>query len=479
MNTMKKIAALAVISVMIASLLALSAGAVFETDFADLKFTLIGQTLGGVNMIDDDVLLYGQYCMRGFTVSTDGKYAFGGYLNPGNTSAVARFNLETGHADAYYQYAQTEGSSVGTVSYPKGLDCDDRGYLYVGLAYNPNKIRAYFAVLDYETVKDDMMKEVSVTSVFYDEANTKIGVNGLKVRNIDGKYYCYIILNYDEDYLYRYDVTTPETPVLDKTFGADGRVNLQKLTVASGAFADCNYLDIGDDGAIYIAYKSSGGAGLAKLSADGNTVLTNVEQTKGYGVCIVDDYVLCSGQSSPCEIVVYSMLDLSKVTSFAITEQNTVLPYPESYDLAYVDPINSIVTMRYYGGVLYLADQGSGSGDLDQIFAVGLTDEGKTKVAATAAVLEANAKALNEETTAESTIHVIDIPTQPEETTAAAEPEATTAPEEVTTAGDIAAPETTAAPTEKKGCKSSAVAAAVIPTLAMLGCAPVFIRRKH
>ena len=135
--------------------------------------------------------------------------------------------------------------------------------------------------------------------------------------------------------------------------------------------------------------------------------------------------------------------------------------------------------MRYFGGVLYLADQGSGSGDLDQIFAVGLTDEGKTKVAATAAVLEANAKALNEETTAESTIQVIAPPTQPEETTAAAEPEATTAPEEVTTAGDIAAPETTAAPTEKKGCKSSAVAAAVIPTLAMLGCAPVFIRRKH
>ena len=475
---MKKALAVTIIAVMLVSLLATGAGAVFETDFNDLKFTVVVQEMGGINMIDDDLLLYGKYCMRGFTVSPDGKYAFGGFLNPGNTSAVVRFNLETGHADAYYQYAQTEGSSIGTVSYPKGMDCDDRGYLYVGLAYNPNKVRAYFSVLDYETVKDDMMKTVSVTSVFYDEANTKIGVNGLKVKNINGRYLCYIILNYDEDYLYRYDVTTPETPVLDTSFGTNGRVDLQKLSVDTGAFADCNYLDIGDDGSIYIAYKSAGGAGLAKLSEDGNTVLGQVEQTKGYGVCIVDDYVLCSGQSSPCEIVVYSMNDFSKVNSFAITKENTLLPYAESYDLAFVDPINSIVTMRYCGGVLYLADQGSGASDVDQVFAVGLTDEGKTKVAAMAAILEANAKALNEETTAESTIHVIDPPTQPEETTAAAEPEATTAEEPVTSA-EAAAPEVTTAGTETKdgGCKSSA--AALLPAVAILGCALTFKRRKH
>ena len=170
------------------------------------------------------------------------------------------------------------------------------------------------------------------------------------------------------------------------------------------------------------------------------------------------------------------MNDFSKVNSFAITKENTLLPYAESYDLAFVDPINSIVTMRYFGGVLYLADQGSNGTDVDQVFAVGLTDEGKTKVAAMAAVLEANAKALNEETTAAGT--TAEITTKPEETTAAAEPEATTAEEPVTSA-EAAAPEVTTAGTETKdsGCKSSA--AALLPAVAILGCALTFKRRKH
>ncbi|MCQ2426799.1 MAG: hypothetical protein MJ137_00160 [Clostridia bacterium] len=474
---MKKAIAFIAAVILTVSVFGVFSGAVSESDFSDPKFTLLMQCASGVNYTDDDILLEGKYCMRGFTVSPDGKHLFGGILNPNGAGAVVRFDTETGHAGAYWYYEQTEGEKVGTRSYPKGLDCDDRGYLYVGLAYNPNAVRAYLAVVKTDEIKDDLMKTESVVPVLVDENNSKVGVNGVAVKAIGGKYYCYVVINYNEDYLYRFDVTTPEAPALDTSFGIGGRIDLQKIsTASSGDVTEGNYLDIDDDGTIYIAYTAQNGAGLLKLSEDGNSVLGEVSQATGYAVAVVEDYVLCASQKAGSEIVVYDKQTLDKKASMTITENNIVLPYDEKYNLAFVDPINSIVGMRYHGGVLYLGDQGSGTSDQEQIFAIGLTDEGKATVKAAAAVLEGVAKALKDNvTTAAATTEAVTTAPAVTETTSPATDD-TSAPAESTASG-TAAPEVTTASSsaEKKGCGSFA-ALSVIPA-AVLGCA--FIRRRE
>ena len=172
----KRAVSLSVLAALIAALilvpvLPFSSAAIADGDWASLDFTVLMQQVNSINMADNEVLEYGKYCMRGFAVSPDGKYLFGGFLNPSNESAIVRFDTETGHAGGYWYYEQTEGEKIGTKSYPKGLDCDDRGYLYAGLAYNPNKIDVNFAVIKYdENGKDDLLKTVSVTNIFHDPA---------------------------------------------------------------------------------------------------------------------------------------------------------------------------------------------------------------------------------------------------------------------------------------------------------------------
>ena len=482
----KRAVSLSVLAALIAALilvpvLPFSSAAIADGDWASLDFTVLMQQVNSINMADNEVLEYGKYCMRGFAVSPDGKYLFGGFLNPSNESAIVRFDTETGHAGGYWYYEQTEGEKIGTKSYPKGLDCDDRGYLYAGLAYNPNKIDVNFAVIKYdENGKDDLLKTVSVTNIFHDPANTKIGVNGVRVKIVGSNYYFYAILNYDEDYLYRFNVTTPEAPVLDNSFGNGGRIVLSDdaYKVETGKIKDANYIDVDDDGTIYMAYTSESGAGLMKLSEDGKSVIGNVEQRKGYGVCIVDDTVLCSSQNSPCEINVYDKNTLRQVATFNITTDNTVIPLDESLELMFKDPVNSLVTMRYTGGVLYIADQGANGSDLDQVFATGLTDEGKAEVKRAADVLTALGASL--QTTEEKTTAKAEVPDKTEPVTTAGG-EQPTEPEDAGTTAEPSADVTTDAPgtepaKQEGGCSS---AAALIPAAAMLALGFAVSKRRR
>jgi hypothetical protein len=68
--------------------------------------------------------------------------------------------------------------------HPKGLAVDDRGYLYVGLAYYPNNGSVDFAVVSYNDKGE--MTEISYTNLMTSgtpgaSSSPKMGVNGVAV----------------------------------------------------------------------------------------------------------------------------------------------------------------------------------------------------------------------------------------------------------------------------------------------------------
>ncbi len=121
------------------------------------------------------------------------------------------------------------------------------------------------------------------------------------MREIAGKYYLYVIVNYDVDFLYRFDVTDPTAPVIDTTFADNGRIDLQK---APFNLKEGNYLDVDEDGTIYMGYTGSD-AGFMVISEDGKRVINTVKQNKGYAVRLWDNYIIVSSQSGPTCLCIY------------------------------------------------------------------------------------------------------------------------------------------------------------------------------
>lgn len=137
--------------------------------------------------------------MRGFDVTSDGKYILGGCLNPKGQSTLEKIDVEKQLSVGKYQHIEADGK----VSYIKGVDIDDRGYVYGGVANNANNGAVYFAIIKLE----DMQQ---VCSVKIDIAG-KCGVNGTAVAKIGDRYYLYFVVNYDTDRIYCYDVTRMST----------------------------------------------------------------------------------------------------------------------------------------------------------------------------------------------------------------------------------------------------------------------------
>ncbi len=464
---MKRTLSIIIAAIMILAIAAAPASAIADNEWETLKVTQVVQVSTGINYADNEDLEYGKQTMRGFAVSPDGKKLFGGFLNPKNSSALVMFDTETSRATGYYVYYQTDGQT----SYPKGIDADDRGYVYVGLAYNPNNGVANMAILDYSKTdaQTGFLKEVSVTEIVREAdpgTGAKVGVNGLKVKAVGNGYYAYVVINYDVDYLYRYNVTNPEQPVLDATFGDAGRMVLgaDAFKIEGEAITEGNYLDVDDDGLIYLAATTSSGQYLLKISDDGRSVLGYTAQRKAYGVAVWEDKVICSSQNSPHEIIVYRTSNFEKVGQFTIAEANVVIPGGPSIDHISYDPVNSICTLKVAAGCLFFCDQGNGSGDCDQIFLAGLNDEGRAFEKTVSDSIEATFKSLDATTEEETTAAEPDQTT--EEQTNAGEPEVTTASAEpeATTAGEVKTPEVTTAAKEpeKKGCGSSVAGIALL-----------------
>ena len=464
----KRIFACILACLILATVFSTAAYAAVPADaWSSLKFNIFTQTSMGYNFAELDtngMLGHGQQVMRGFAVAPDGSYVFGGYLNPGNTSAVEMFDGKTGKLAGTYVHTEADGSSI---SYPKGLACDDRGYLYVGLASRSNKAFASLDVVKYdEKGSDGWLKCVSSQIFITTDENTKTGINGVAVREIAGKYYLYVIVNYDVDFLYRFDVTDPTAPVIDTTFADNGRIDLQK---APFNLKEGNYLDVDEDGTIYMGYTGSD-AGFMVISEDGKRVINTVKQNKGYAVKLWDNYILVSSQSGPTCLCIYDKATLSLIATINFDANNV----SETCDAFAFSGMNSIVGMYVANDVLYVCDQGA-NGGVDQVLMAALTEVGKPVVDAYVSAIAARLK------TPATTPAVTTEAPKPESTKA---PEETKAPEVTTKANDSTktpegtkAPETTKAAETKKGCGSS-VAVAAVAVCAVFGSALVIKKRK-
>lgn len=458
----KRIFASVLVCLMLASVLCTPAFATVPADiWNDLKFSIFTQTSVGYNFAEFDtggMLGHAQTAMRGFAVAPDGSYVFGGYLNPGNTSAVEMFDGKTGKVAGTYVHTEEDGKSI---SYPKGLACDDRGYLYVGLASRSNKAFATLDVVKYdEKGSDGWLKCVSSQKFITTDDNTKTGINGVAVREIAGKYMLYIVVNYDVDYLYRFDVTDPANPVVDATFGDNGRIDLQKDPFK---LKEGNYLDVDDDGTIYLGCTTNEGAGFITISEDGKKVINTVSQSKGYAVKLWEGYVLVSTQSGPTCICVYDKATLTLLTTINFSDTNVA----KTCDAFEFGGLNSIVGIGVANDVLYVADQGPNNG-IDQVLIAPLTELGKPVVDTYVTSIAARLK------TAETTAATTEAP-KPE--TTVPETKAETTPEtKAETKAETKPATTPVTEPAKSGCGSS-VAAAVVVT-AILGSAVVIRKRK-
>ena len=434
---MKKIVTLVIAFAMLASLFVLPSAALTEADVASLKYTMLQQTSNGYSYTADDVLVAGKYCMRGMAISKDGKYMFGGFLNPNGSASIEMWETSTGKLVSGLQYIQPENSKS---SYPKGLATDDRGYLYAALAYNPNDTRADLAVYTYDGGE---LAQISYSNIIMTSASTKTGVNGITVEKVNGVYYAYVIVNYDVDYLVRINVNDPKNPTIDTTFGTNGMIDLQKEPYS---VKDANYLDVDTDGTIYLAVSTASDSQLYVISADGSTVTDQVVQTKAYGVALWDDYVFVTSQNSG-KVCIYNKFTLSPVANIEVTTDNIKLPI-ERDDILLNTGISSLCNVTVVNDILFLGDQGDGSAGLDQIVAAGLTEDAAKTVAGWSDAIAARLAAAYPDKNATTEAPVTEAPVTEVPATEAPATEAPATEAPVTEAPATEAPVTEAPATE-------------------------------
>lgn len=258
---MKKLLTLALATLMIvACALTASAGWCDEA-FADAEFEVLA-TYGS------EVL--GTYQMRGFAVDPNGKYLFGGNLQGGPT--MYKFNTKGEMLDSY-QFTTDPGS------YVKAIACDERGYVYNGIANAANNGAFFFSICDMETLTEQSYYEVKIDG--------KIGVNGVGVSEVDGKYILALACNYDTNRMYFFDVTDVKNPT---------EISYFDLPTACGV-TEAGNCTIDSEGNVYFAalkYDGSKGDTLVKTDMKGN-IIDELRLPEPWGVSIYqDEYIVVS-----------------------------------------------------------------------------------------------------------------------------------------------------------------------------------------
>ena len=288
--------------------------------------------------------------MRGFAVSPDGKYVYGGFLQ--NYRHVSKIDTATGeHVGEYAPEIEIDeyDGVVANNNYPKGLAVDCRGYLFVGITHDvPNTSYISIACVDPTVDEEGYMKELA--TITEDMDTTRVGINGIASQKIGDKILLYVVTCYNKDTIRCYDVTDVTDIKLYSGFGNGGVVDYNELT---GSQSDPGYITVDVDGYIYMCYKQDSsaydkGSHVMKIDTDGKSMVDQVEVREAYGICTAGDYLFVSTYDGPkSKIVVLNKADLSSVG-----------------ELEYADQFSSLSGCGYGGDCLYVGDHGDGTASL-------------------------------------------------------------------------------------------------------------------
>lgn len=308
--------------------------------------------------------------MRGFAMSTDGRYLYMGQLNGGTgVRGVVVYDTEKCVVtDLYYHYDGEAGLEGSPFSYAKGIAADDRGYVYVGFAFSKNYNVVNLGIAQQK--EDGTLEEVALKAAYEfgepgDEGGIHVGVNGVDVARVGDKYYCYVMVNYDYDALYCFDVTDPASPKLNKDFGTDGCIIFSEPsnTVAGSGFTlkEGQYMDVDDDGTIWLAANANEGTdGIMKIAPDGSACAEVVELKGVYSVEHEGGFLLC-GMKDGSAVVVLDDASYETIASIPLTAE-------------YGDRVTRILVIN---DVLFVADAGNDSTNFNAVHAAPLTAEGQ------------------------------------------------------------------------------------------------------
>lgn len=329
----------------------------------------------------DDILLACTINMRGFAMSADGRYAYMGTLNGGSgVRGVVVMDTQSGTVtDLYYRYDGASGLSGSPFSYAKGIDTDDRGYVYVGFAFSKNYNVVNLGIALQQ--EDGTLEEVYEGAVYEfgepgNEGGIRVGVNGVEVAKVGDRYFCYVMTNYTYDALYCFDVTNPAKPELNEDFGDNGVIIFSEpdcaVKSADKTLDEGQYMAVDEDGAVWLcASFKEGGSGIMKIDPTGTACVDVIDLAGAYCVAHEGSYLLVGAK------------DGSAVTVLDDSSYETVatIPVPEGYG----DRVTRIIVID---DVLYVCNAGSDSMSYNTIFAAPLTADA-------AALLDAQVEALN------------------------------------------------------------------------------------
>ncbi len=310
--------------------------------------------------------------MRGFAMSTDGRYLYMGTLNGGTgiRGVVVYDTQKCVVTDLYYQYDGEEAGLPGSpYSYAKGIAADDRGYVYVGFAFSQNYNLVNLGIAQQK--EDGTLEEVALEAVYEfgdpgDPGGIKVGVNGVDVVKIGDSYYCYVMVNYNYDALYCFDVTDPANPKLNKDFGDNGLIafgdDANPVKADGFTLNEGQYMDVDDDGTIWLVVNANEGKdGIMKIAPDGSACADVIELSGVYSVEHEGGFLLC-GLKSGASVEVLDDTSYERIASIPLTAE-------------YGDRVTRMLVIN---DVLFVADAGNDTTNFNAVHAAALTDEGQT-----------------------------------------------------------------------------------------------------
>ena len=405
----------------------------------------------------DDYAIAAYVNFRGFSMSADGRYAYIGALNGGSgIRGVSVLDMQTGKiTDLYYSYNELNALPGSPFSYAKGIAADDRGYVYAGFAYSVNYNYVSLGIAKQED--NGKLTETSEIPVYTndfepgDEAGTKVGVNGVEVAKVGDKYLCFVMVNYDYDCLYCFDVTDPANPVLNKSWAIDGTINFADpdctIDMDGKTLKEGQYMAVDADGTVWLCVDfNEGGNGIIKIDPTGINCVGVIAYDGVYSVAHVGKFLLAGLKNG-------SAVDVLDATSF---EKVATIEVPDA---------DRITRMQVRNDTLYICGAGNDTMNYNYIYAAPLTSDAQAALDAQVAQLD---KYRQENDTGEDTQAPTETTDADTEATTEQTTEAPTAEQtEGTTSAPTTEPATTDAPENKGGCSGVVGGAAIVAAIAL------------